>query len=327
MAYLLCIFAAKLKNMVNNERGQSPISKYVWVIETIHRAGKISFEELNRKWLYDTEISRGMEIPKRTFDHWKSAIADMFGLFIENEGKGEYRYYIMNEKDISENGLRSWLYNTFCVSNALASSQSIKDRILLEYVPSGQNHLQPIIEAMKENRVLNITYHSYWKDEENNFDVQPYCVKLFRQRWYMVARSTYSYYYEQGPRTYALDRIQYLRPTDETFEMPRDWSAEDFFDGCFGIIADQRIDIQTVKLKVSAGQANYIRDLPIHSSQEELERTEEYSIFSYYLRPEFDFQQELLWNGEDMEVLEPAWLRKEMAGKILRMCNKYNEDK
>jgi len=45
------------------------------------------------------------------------------------------------------------------------------------------------------------------------------------------------------------------------------------------------------------------------------------------LRPEFDFQQELLWNGEDMEVLEPTWLRKEMAGKILRMCKKYNEDK
>jgi hypothetical protein len=99
----------KLKTMVNNERGQSLISKYVWVIENIHRAGKISFEELNKKWLLDTEISRGMEIPKRTFDHWKSAIADMFGLFIENEGKGKYRYYIMNEEDISKNGLRSWL--------------------------------------------------------------------------------------------------------------------------------------------------------------------------------------------------------------------------
>ena len=126
-----CVYLQKiLKSMVNNERGQSLISKYVWVIETIHRAGKISFEELNEKWLQDTEISRGVEIPKRTFDHWKSAIADMFGLFIENEGKGKYRYYIMNEADISENGLRSWLYNTFCVSNALASSQSIKDRIL-----------------------------------------------------------------------------------------------------------------------------------------------------------------------------------------------------
>jgi predicted DNA-binding transcriptional regulator YafY len=251
----------------------------------------------------------------------------MFGINIANEGRGEYRYYIENEEDISKNGLRSWLYNTFCVSNALANSQSIKDRIILEYVPSGQEYLQPIIEAMKENRVLNITYHSYWKDEENNFDVQPYCVKLFRQRWYMVARSTYSYYYEKGPRIYSLDRIHHLHKTDETFSMPKDWDADAFFAGSFGIIADQRIEPQTVKLKVSAGQANYIRDLKIHKTQDEIERNEEYSIFEYFLRPTFDFQQEILWNGEDMEVLEPLWLREEIAEKIKRMWNKYKEDK
>ena len=311
--------------MVNNDRGQSLISKYVWVIEAIYRAGRISFKELNEKWL-DDEISRGVEIPKRTFDNWRYVIWDMFGIEIKNENCGEYRYYITNVEDISKNGLRSWLYNTFCVSNALANSQSIKDRILLEYVPSGQNYLQPIIEAMKENRVLNITYHSYWKDEEKNFDVQPYCVKLFRQRWYMVARSTYSYYYEKGPRIYALDRINDLHITDETFEMPKDWNAKPFFDSCFGIIADQRVEPQTVKLKVSAGQANYIRDLEIHGSQEEIEQNEEYSIFEYYLRPTFDFMQEILWNGEDMEVLEPLSLRKEIAGIIGRMNEKYLED-
>ena len=310
--------------MVNNERGQSLISKYVWVIENIHRAGKISFEELNKKWLLDTEISRGMEIPKRTFDHWKSAIADMFGLFIENEGKGKYRYYIMNEEDISKNSLRSWLYNTFCVSNALTSSQSIKNRILLEYIPSGQYYLQSIIEAMKENHVLNITYYSDWKDEDDNFDVQPYCVKLFRQRWYMVARS--AYYYEQRPFVYELDNIKYLSIKDETFEMPKGWSAEDFFDGCFGIDADQRIDKQHIKLKVSAGRASNLRALPMHETQEEIVCNEMYSIFSYYLRPEFDFLQELLWNGEDIEVLEPTSLRDEITGKIQRMWKKYEGD-
>lgn len=312
--------------MADYERGQSLISKYVWVIETIYRRKRISFKELNDRWVRDVDISRGVEIPKRTFDNWRYVIWDMFGINIVNENRGDYCYYIENEEDISQNGLRSWLYNTFCVSNALASSQSIKDRILLEYVPSGQEHLQGIIEAMKENRVLNITYHSYWKDEESNFDVQPFCVKLFRQRWYLVARSTYSYYCEQGPRTYALDRIKQLHAKEETFDMPKDWDAEEYFDGCFGIISDQRVKKQNVKLKVSAGQANYIRDLKIHGSQEEIERNEEFSIFQFYLRPEFDFQQEILWNGEDMEVLEPQWLRQEMAGKIKRMWNKYQEE-
>ena len=312
--------------MINNDRGQSLITKYVWVIDTIYRKRKISFKELNEIWL-DDEISRGEEIPKRTFDNWRYVIFDMFGINIANEKRGQYRYYIENVENISKNGLRSWLFNTLCVSNVLANSQSIKDRILLEYVPSGQQYLQSIIEAMKDNRVLNITYHSYWKDEENSFDVQPYCVKLFRQRWYMVARSTYPYYYEQGPMVYALDRIVDLHQTEETFKMPKDWNAEEYFDGCFGAFADQNIELQTVKLKVTAGQANYIRDLPLHASQEEIECNEEYSIFTFNLRPTFDFQQEILMNGGDMEVLEPYWLRKEIAGKIKRMWNKYKEDK
>ena len=298
------------------------ITKYVWVIETIYRRRKISFKELNELWLRD-DISRGVEIPKRTFDNWRYVISDMFGITIANENRGEYRYYIDNEDDLRHNGLRSWLYNTLCVSNTLARSQSIKNRILLEYIPSGQEYLQPIIDAMKENRVLNITYHSYWMDEETSFDVQPYCVKLFRQRWYMVARSTHPYYYEQGPRVYALDRIHDLYATGETFNMPKDWDAQEFFNGCFGITADQRIDIQTIKLKVTASQANYIRDLKLHESQEECERNDEYSIFTYQLRPTFDFIQELLWNGADMEVLEPLQLREEIAGIINRMNSMY----
>ena len=139
----------------------------------------------------------------------------------------------------------------------------------------------------------------------------------------MVARSTYPYYYEKGPRIYSLDRIHYLHTKDESFEMPKDWSAEEYFDGSFGIIADQRTEPQDVKLKVSAGQANYIRDLSLHESQEEIERNEEYSIFTYHLRPSYDFIQEILWSGENMEVLEPLSLRQEIAGIISRMNNKY----
>ena len=301
------------------------VSKYVWVIDTIYRAKKISFKELNERWL-DDEISRGTDLAKRTFDNWRYVIWDMFGINIVNENRGEYRYYIENEREISGNGLRSWLYNTFCVSNALANCQNIKDRILLEYVPSGQEHLQTIIEAMKENRVINITYHSYWKNEKNNFDVQPFCVKLFRQRWYVVAQSTNPIYSEKGAMVYALDRIQSLRKKDETFEIPKDWDAMAYFEDCFGIIADQRVEPQSVKLKVSASQANYIRDLKLHESQQEIERHKDYSVFSYYLRPTFDFQQEILWNGENLEVLEPIWLRNEVADKIKCMWNKYKDD-
>ena len=108
--------------------------------------------------------------------------------------------------------------------------------------------------------------------------------------------------------------------------MPKDWDAKEYFDGCFGIIVKQSIEIQPVKLKVSAKQANYIRDLKMHESQEEIERNAEFSIFQFFLRPSFDFQQEILWNGEDIEVLEPLWLRLEMAGKIKRMWEKHDAE-
>lgn len=310
--------------MANNDKGQSLISKYVWVIDNIYRRRKISFKELNERWIHDTDISRGLDIPKRTFDNWRYAIWDLFHIEIVNENRGEYRYYIKNEGDINDGELRSWLYNTLCVSNAVASSQSVKDRILLEYVPSGQLYLQTIIEAMKENRVLNMTYHSFWKDEEKIYDVQPYCVKLFHQRWYMVAQGTY---HDGEPRIYALDRIQELTVKDETFEMPKDWDAKEYFDGCFGIITDQQVEKQIIKIKASAGQANYIRSLKIHESQEEVERNEEYSIFTFFLRPQFDFQQELLKNGEGIEVLEPLWLRNEIGEKIKKMWDKYKRKK
>ena len=117
-----------------------------------------------------------------------------------------------------------------------------------------------------------------------------------------------------------------LHKMEETFEMPKDWNAEEYFDGCFGIIADQRVEPQNVKLKVSAGQANYIRDLKLHDSQEEIEKNDEYSIFSYMIRPEYDFMQEILRNGENMEVLEPDWLRQEMSGIIKRMNDKYSKE-
>ena len=107
--------------------------------------------------------------------------------------------------------------------------------------------------------------------------------------------------------------------------MPKDWSAEEYFEGCFGIIADHRTNVQTIKLKVNASQANYIRDLRLHESQDEIERNEEYSLFAYQLRPSYDVIQELRWHAADMEVLEPQSLREDIANIIEHLHNKYNK--
>lgn len=241
---------------------------------------------------------------------------------IECEKTAPYRYYIENVDDMKSDGIENWLLSTYSVSNALIESKSIKDRIILEDVPSGREYLEPILESMKINRFIHITYYNYMRDDLREHYLMPLCIKLFRQRWYMVGRQ-----WPSGNDTiYSLDRIRGFRLSSHSFEYPKDFNPKEYFDGCFGIIAATDCDIQKVRLKVNSGQANYLRDLPLHESQQETERTDEYSIFEYHLRPTFDFQQEILWNGEDVEVLEPLWLRREIAGKIMRMWNKYNKE-
>ena len=105
-----------------------------------------------------------------------------------------------------------------------------------------------------------------------------------------------------------------------------DFEPSVFFLDCYGAIAGTKRKTETVKIKVSAGQANYLRSLRLHSSQEEVEKNDEFSIFTYYIRSEYDFILELLGNGEDVEVLEPVWLRKEVGGIVKRKWNKYKTD-
>ena len=309
-----------LQHQTVNIMSKNQINKYVWLVETLYRAKKITLKEINRKWT-ETELSEGEEIPRRTFHTWKNAVEEMFDLVILCDKSDGDRYYIENREVLEDDGLQRWLLNTMSVSNTLLDNKVLSDRILLENIPSGQGFFTTVMEAMKKNRLLTITYKGFWSEHEHTFPVAPYCVKLFRQRWYMVGNSVY----EDKIRIYSLDRVQEARLSEETFKYPKKFSPENYFKGCFGIIRDEECPIETVKLKVSADQANYLRSLPLHTSQEEVERNDDYSIFTLQVRPIFDFQQELLWNGEALEVLEPLWLRKEIGAKIKQMWNRYKK--
>lgn len=298
------------------------LNKYVWLVETIYKAKRISFEDINLRWLVN-DMSEGKPMSIRNFHKWRIAIEEMFGLIIENERGGQYRYYIQNADDLKNGSLRSWLFNTLTVSNLMMESVSIKNKILFEEIPDGEQYLPVILEALKKNTVLEMTYQSFWRDEANTFTLEPYCLKAFKQRWYLVARSPY---YDKI-MIYALDRVHELEPTALHFDYPEDFVAEEYFEDCFGIIADHNYDVETVKFKVAAGQANYLRSLTLHQTQREIERTDEYSIFKVRLRPTFDFRQELLMMGSDVEVLSPEWFRDEVAEIAEHMWDKYKNDR
>ena len=127
-------------------------------------------------------------------------------------------------------------------------------------------------------------------------------------------------------KIYALDRIHHLEVlVDKCFKMPDSFDPAGCFEECYGVIVDDDYDVEMVRLKVSSKQSNYLRSLPLHHTQQEIQTENEYSVFELKVRPTFDFCQEMLRNGENMEVLEPQWLREEIAGTVEKMWEKYKK--
>ncbi len=287
-------------------------NRYVWLVDTIYRAGRISFEEINERWLRSSLNDTGEELPVKTFHNHKNAIQQMFDIDIACDRRDGYVYYIEHAEDMEQGGVRTWLLNTFAVNHLINESHHLKRRILFEEIPSGQRFLTTVIEAMRDNRTLELTYRSFWRTEASTFEVAPFCVKVFRQRWYLVARSV-----SDGKlRIYGLDRIEELHQTEHPFELPADFDAHGYFADSFGIIVDEEYSVERVRVRIGGIQRDYVRTLPLHASQTESEITEENSVFEYRLRPTVDFQQELLTHAVnadgEMEVLEPLWLRERM---------------
>ena len=287
-------------------------NRYVWLVDTIYRAGRITFEEINERWRRSSLNETGEELPLKTFHNHKNAIQQMFDINIECNRKGGYIYYIEHAEDMEQGGVRTWLLNTFAVNRLINESHHLKRRILFEEIPSGQRFLTQIIEAMRDGRTIEMTYKSFWNDTPHTFEVAPYCVKVFRQRWYVVARSLS----DEQLRVYALDRIQELRTTENAFALPEDFDPQAYFADSVGVVVDEKCAVELVKIRVQGIQRQYIRTLPLHTSQQEVETNEDSSVFEFHLRPTLDFQQELLThavNAEgDIEVLVPQWLREHM---------------
>lgn len=294
-------------------------NRYVWLADIIYQKGKITYKEINECWRRSFLNDDGEELPLRTFHNHRAAIEEMFDVNIECDKRNGYKYYIENANDMERAGVRNWLLNTFAVNNLISESHKLKRRILFEKMPSGQMFLTPIIEAMRDNLSVEIVYQTFWYDTPFTAEIYPYCIKAFKHCWYVIAYNPS----EKRVFIYALDRIKDISITDNAFQLPKDFDCEAFFFDCFGIITGNEA-AENVLIKVHKIQDRYIRALPLHHSQKEIEETPDYAIFSYHIKPTYDFRQELLSHGADVEVLEPEWFRDEIAGIIDRQYNIYH---
>ena len=292
-------------------------NRYVWLIDTISRHGHISRAELSRLWERSPLNDTGEELYERTFHNHREAIADTFGIEIKCDRS--LGYYIANSDDLESDGIRQWLLDSLSMNNLLNESRDMRGRILFEKIPSSQKWLPVLVNAMRDGKAVELTYQSFSREEPSTFIMHPYCLKLFKQRWYVLAHCEE---YET-PRIYALDeRMINAVPLKKKLKVPAKFNAEEYFSNFFGIYVDDRKPC-LVELKVTADQVNYIKSLPLHASQTPGESTPEYTIFRYFLVPTYDFRQEILRYGPNVEVLAPESFREEVRADIAAMAKNY----
>ena len=297
------------------------INRYIWFVTTIYNRGPISLTEIQNR--FEAHFGRGEELGDRTFHRYKEAVMELFDIGIKYD-RTRRGYVISDREGIDNMSMRKWLLQTFSVNSVLSESRDLKGRILLENIPSGQQHLTHIIEAMRESVALQITYHAFDKPTATTFEVEPWCVKLFEQRWYMLGKSKI---FDQ-PRIYALDRIEALELITRKFTLPKKFDAEQFFANFFGVIINDKVfGVERVRLRVAAQQSNYLRTLPLHHSQIEVERHDDHSIFEYELCPTFDFIQKLLSMGGSVGVIAPKALRDILYIDGLAIATANNSEK
>lgn len=281
--------------------------EYVWLVNTISRAGRITLREINERWLR-TEMSEGIEFSRTTFRRHRAEVEEMFGIIIDCDN--ENRYYIDDTEFFKDDSVQKWMLSTLAVSNIVSEARGLHDRILLESIPSESDLLQMVVEAMRENRCLLIGYQRYGKTGISQWIIDPYCIKLFRRRWYLLGRLQ-----DSGFITLSFDRITNLQPMDKTFVLDPDFDAQIYFSNYYGVMQGGGEPKQRVVLRAYGNERYAMRDLPLHPSQQELAVGEDYVDFEVKLHPTSDFLAQILSRGRWLKVLEPS----DIALKIKQM--------
>lgn len=297
------------------------LQRYLWLIDTLQSRGEMTLKEIKDAWQRASVNDMRVELSDRTFRNHCSAILNNFGIEVAcHRGRNRNVYYISNPEELGKNNLNRWLVENYSLSSILSEHRDLSDKILLEDIPSSRVYLATILSALRLQQTLYISYRNFVGRGFDNLEFAPLCVKLFKRRWYILAQSV-----EDGAfKILSLDRITLLSITDTPYTYPKDFSPKEFLASYYGIIAltDQKpVDII---FRAYDELPRYLSSLPLHHSQEILHSEDNYTDFVLKLVPTFDFIQELLLHRDQLEVLSPISLRREMTDLIVQMYKRYN---
>lgn len=296
------------------------LNRYIWLLDALYTAGSLSRDEIDRRWSHSSLNDDGSTIPERTFHRYKDAIQELFQINIAfSKSRG---YYIENSTDIKYQELRKWLVSTFAVNNLIHDGE-LRKHIDFEAMPSGQHYLTTILEAIRDKVRLRVAHKGFCKEEATEFTIAPYCLKVFKQRWYVLAESKHD---DGQLRIYGLDRFIKMERTNEKYAIPKKFNMYEHFFSYYGVTSGDKKQKEVVRIRANALQSKFLRTLPLHPTQKEVKTTDEYTIFEYYIIPTLEFRKELLSCGSAVEVLAPQLLREEMKTQIHEMMNMYKDE-
>lgn len=285
------------------------------MVSYLLRRGPDTQENIINEW--SKHINEDVEIHRNTFANYRRKAEELFGAeILYNPVTKEY--YIEDKDLINHNAMYKWLLQSVSASNVISRRSRLKDRIMLETSSGGEEFIEPITEAMEKGLCLELVYQAFW-DEPKERIVEPYYIKLFKRRWYLIGKRR-----DKGEfRTYCFDRIKSVRISDIKFKFKKEQSAETLFYDYYGII-QYPVEKERVVIKVTCEQGMYIKTLPLHHSQKLIHQDDDYMTFELYLKPCYDFVKELLSCGSELEVISPESLREEVNKYAMEMCEIYN---
>lgn len=298
----------------------SKLKKCLYLIDLLSRRGAMSLKEINDHYkyssLYDGEI-----IP-RTFSRYKDYIAETFPCHIEyNASIQKYyleKYHLYGQDD----SLYHYLLSAYHIEGMTELAVKHRDKVKLMSAPTGVENVEIILEAIDQQKGIECEYYSFDKASHKHQLLIPYFLKTWEQRWYLAAEPDNHHH---GISIFALERMDDIKLTEKKMLPSNNVTADEYWNGSFGVNHSDNQKPEHIIIKVYGSQAAYVRALPIHESQHEIESNDEYTLFEYDIVPCFNLYQQLLWHREKLEIVEPQSMRDEMAKIVEDLASHYRK--
>lgn len=294
------------------------IARYNIIIKKL-RKRPATFAEIEEYLALESEIQAyNFNISKRTFQRDRDDIRSLYNIDILFDFSKKV-YYIDFDEQPEANERILEAFDTF---NALNLTDRLSKHIHFEKrKPQGTEHLYGILHAIKNHIQIKFVYQKYWEDELTERLVEPYALKEFKNRWYVLSKDLV----DNKIKSFALDRLTDLGILNKKFNFPKDFDVNEHYRYCFGIISPNGHQPEDVVLSFNAFQGKYIKSLPLHDSQQLLIDNDEELRIQLKLFITHDFFMELLSFGENLKVLKPQSLIDDLKSTIRNIQSIYEE--